>query len=111
MIPFNYTLSGKTCHARWYANPDRISIFLNKISESNNPDDDFEGFISEICSSEFHELAHIYGFRNGCHPSKNCPNKCYLCKLTDLVFVWFKYGKWIEASKAYLKYGIGGLSR
>lgn len=103
-IDFNISTMGRTSHARWYNNPIHISIFVNKIAEANNPDTNFEGFIAEFCALEFHELAHIYGFKNGCHPAKDCPTKCYLCRLTDIMFIWF-----MNNAEEYLRYGLKGL--
>jgi len=90
MIPFNISINGKTSHARWYPKPDRIVINVNKIAEIHNPETEFEEFISEFCACEFHELAHIYGYRNGCHPPSKCrEGKCYLCRITLHIFAWF----------------------
>lgn len=106
MVEITYSTRGKKCSARWYPRPDRISIFLNKISLQCNPETDFEGFIANLCSLEFHELAHIYGFRNGCHPVEKCRNdQCYLCRLTCVMYLYFKYGNWSQVAKTYLKTG------
>lgn len=107
MIIFNISTKGKKSGARWYPRPDRISIFVNK--SFHDPEKDFEGFIAEFCALEFHELAHIYGYRSGCQPAKDCPTKCYLCRLTDIMFIWFEYGFWLNNAKEYLKYGMKGL--
>lgn len=90
MIPFKFSINGKTSHARWYSAPDRITISVNKIAEVCDPEEHFEEFIAEICACEFHELAHIYGYRNGCHPPQKCrEGKCFLCKITMKIFAWF----------------------
>lgn len=109
MIPFNISIMGRTSSARWYPHPDHISIFVNKIAENNDPDKKFDEFIAELCALEFHELAHIYGYRSGCQPAKDCPTKCYLCRLTDIMFIWFEHGFWLNNAKEYLKFGMKGL--
>jgi hypothetical protein len=88
MIAFNYSTRGKTCFGRWYPRPDRISIFLNKISEAVDPETDFYGFISFICAVEFHELGHIYGFRGGCSKPSDCrAGKCFWCNYIERMFI------------------------
>ena len=37
-----------------------------KIAEAFNPEEDLDAFIAIMIAVEFHELGHIYGFRNGC---------------------------------------------
>lgn len=106
MIEITYSTKGKKCSARWYPRPDRISIFLNKICLQIDPDTNFDGFIAELCSLEFHELAHIYGYRSGCYPISKCQEgKCYLCRLTCAMFLWFKYDTWAKVTSHYLKTG------
>jgi hypothetical protein len=107
MIEITYSTRSKTCHARWYPRPDRISIFLNKISLQTDPDKDLEGFIAHLCSLEFHELLHIYGDRSGCYPSSRCQEGlCYSCRLTVAMYLWFKYeNTWIKETSHYLKTG------
>ncbi len=88
MVEITYSTRGKKCSARWYPRPDRISIFLNKLS---NPEEAFDSFIAEICSLELHELGHIIGFRNGC---KKCNgSNCYYCNLTDVIHYYLRDGK------------------
>ena len=98
MIPFTISTRGKRSHARWCPNPDRISIYINKIAEIDNPEEDFDSFIAQFCTLEFHELAHVYGFRNGCHPVENCRSgKCYLCsKINVYIFAWFKVDMYLR---------------
>jgi hypothetical protein len=102
-IDFNISTRGRKLGARWYPRPDRISIFVNKISGNHNPNKDFKGFIAEFCALEFHELAHIYGYRGGCQPAKDCSTKCYFCRLTDTMFIWFEHGIW---PNKYLNFGM-----
>ena len=87
MIEFTYSTRGKKCIGRWYPRPDRISIFLNKIKETTDPENDFFGFIAQLCAIEFHELGHIYGFRGGCnHPSKCAGGDCFWCNYVTHLF-------------------------
>lgn len=80
---------GRTCGGRFYKNPDRYVIFINKITEIFNPETEFNDFLAELLAIEFHELGHIYGFRNGC---KNHKEKiCYWCSFTKYMFIFFRY--------------------
>ena len=48
--------------------PDYIVIFISSIAAEHNcdPEENFESFIAELVMTEFHELGHAYGFRDGC---------------------------------------------
>jgi len=98
MVEITYSTKGKRCAGRWYPRPDRISIFLNNLSD---PEDCFESFISEISALELHELGHIVGFRSGC---KKCNGlNCYYCNLTDVIQYYLRDGKWYEGYSLYLR--------
>ena len=84
---------GRTCLGRWYKNPDRYVIFVNKIAETFDPTKDetsFKSFIAEFLASELHELGHIIGYRNGCKTNKCSCRRCYWCEYTDhMLFLYF----------------------
>lgn len=92
---------GRTCFGRWYPRPDRYVIFINKIAETYNPEEDLEGFLACFLAVEFHELGHIYGFRNGC---KRCKEEfCYWCFYTDMMFLYFGYEKFHNSIHRFTK--------
>lgn len=97
MIEINISIRGRGYLGRWYPNPDRISIFINKIVEWypnnwGNDDEIIDSFINTMCAVEFHELGHVYGFRNGCK-SKTCSKgECWWCNIMEDVREWLKYG-------------------
>lgn len=102
-ISFNYGIKGKRCLGRWYPHPDRISIHLNKLAEIHNPNEDLNGFIADMCAAEFHELGHIYGYRDGC---RKCNGKnCYWCRFAEMLHLYLEYNVWNEGMRGYLKTG------
>lgn len=94
MIEFTYSLKGNKTMGRWYPNLDRISVFLNKITDlfieaDLSVDRDLRLFMAFMCSIEFHELGHIYGYRGGCRDFKACQEgKCYWCNKVIEMTEW-----------------------
>ncbi len=87
-MEIEYSIKGNDLLGQWLPYPDRIIIFVNTISEEHecDPEEFFESFIAEIIAVEFHELGHIYGFRDGCSDIEDeiC-EKCYWCKITNKI--------------------------
>jgi len=88
----NISTNGRTCMGRWYPRPDRYVIFINKIAEIHNPIYSFDSFIAEFLATEFHELGHIIGYKNGCKSDKCLWHRCYWCEYTsNMIFLWFLF--------------------
>ena len=92
MVDMNISTRGRTCVGRWYPKPDRYVIFVNKIAEAYDPEDDFEQFMADFLATEFHELGHIFGWRGGCKKRNTCSHgMCYWCEYTHFTYMWFLY--------------------
>ena len=91
MVDINISTIGRTHMGRWYQKPDRMSIFINVIGEYYHPEFRFEEFISELSATVFHELGHVYGFRNGCKTNKCSHGNCWWCNITKTVMIWLMW--------------------
>ena len=88
IIDLKYGLYGKTCAARWYPRPDRVTIHLNKMISAESAEDLNIFFLAELCALEFHELGHIYGYRSGCKNGCKSGN-CYWCNYVEQMILFF----------------------
>lgn len=91
MVDIEFSTRGKTCFGRWKRNPDRISIYINELAGHYPPEHRFEEFISELSATVFHELGHVYGFRNGCKTNACKNGKCWWCNLTRTIAIWLMW--------------------
>ncbi len=86
MVEFSYVICQVDGYGGWMDNT--IFIFINEIYKDCN--DDIRFFIAQICSTEFHELGHIYEPYKGCKDGRDCTtDKCAWCKFSMEMDGWF----------------------
>lgn len=86
MVEFNYQICSIDGYGGW--RDGEIFIFVNEIYKDCKGD--MRLFIAQVCSTELHELGHIYEPYKGCNNRNDCTaDKCAWCRFSKRMDDWF----------------------